>query len=321
MSLTRTINVITLTTILLLAGCFGFGDSAEADDTDDVTITVTTQDLTDAMLLASNSPPELTVKKFYLDDEAHEAIDLVPNNWADSGYFICTDDETWEEEDPPGDTLDEQREQVEESIEEGEYLHLANLIEVGDCLAYFDFLSVDPDGDSMTKGIDTDLDGTIDIPIEPNHGLTMVSIDNSINRQVWNRWSQHDCEQIDVAFIAVDEHGASTVEFIHFFGIGSCDDDDDDDFLLVYAFDVDDATGTMSSDGGDALVDVLMLQGPELDWELLGVTIIVDNPVFRNYSEFFCYLKLSLLFHKTVRLFVKVGFCNQPYDFSPNGNR
>jgi hypothetical protein len=286
MSPVRTFNVLTLTTILLLAGCFGLGDSAEAtEEADDTTVTatLTAQDIADAMTLSSNSPPELTVKEFYLDDEAHEAVDLVPNNWKDSGYFICTDDETWDE-DPPGDTLDEQREQVEETIEEGEYLHLANLIEVGDCIAYFDFLSVDPDGDSMTKGIDTDFDGTIDIPIEPNHGLTMVSIDNSINRQVWNRWSQHDCEQIDVAFIAVDEHGASTVEFIHFFGIDSCDDDDDDG-LMLWNFDDRDAAGDVTAAGGDDLVHVKMMQGSPLDWDLLGVSIVVDGGAMNNCVE------------------------------------
>ncbi len=35
MSPTRTINVVTLSLILLLAGCFGLGDSAEADSNDD----------------------------------------------------------------------------------------------------------------------------------------------------------------------------------------------------------------------------------------------------------------------------------------------
>ena len=61
MSQVRAINVLTLSAILFLAGCFGFGDSAEADDDE---ITVSTEDLTEAMILASNSPPDLSVKKF-----------------------------------------------------------------------------------------------------------------------------------------------------------------------------------------------------------------------------------------------------------------
>ena len=59
MNATRAFNILTMTTILLLAGCFGATDSsASADETDDGTITVTPQDLADAMLRASNSPPE-----------------------------------------------------------------------------------------------------------------------------------------------------------------------------------------------------------------------------------------------------------------------
>jgi hypothetical protein len=281
MNATRAFNVMTLTTILLLAGCFGADDSsASADETDDGTITVTAQDLADAMLLASNSPPELTVKEFYLDNEAHEEVDLIPNNWKDSGYFVCLDEEDIEEE-PLPDTLDEQRLVIEESLEDGEYIHLANLIEPGDCMGYFDFLSVDPDGDSMTKGIDTNFDGTIDIPIEPNHGLTMVAIDDSINKQVWNRGMSNNCEQIDLAFIAVDEHGASTVEFFHLFGMDSCDDEDDYDdsggSLDFYSFMSNDAAGTMDDGGNNALVEIMMTQGTDLNWALLKVVISVDG--------------------------------------------
>jgi len=281
MSLTRTINVITLTTILLLAGCFGFGDSAEADDTDDVTITVTTQDLTDAMLLASNSPPELTVKKFDLPEDFYDETSLIASNWEYSGLFWCTDEEFFEEEDI-GDTLEEQRASLAEDFEDVESVYLANVIEVGDCMIWLDFLSVDPDGDSMTKGIDTDFDGTIDIPIVPNDGFAMVSIDNSTNKGLLNWWPgaqmANGCEQIDLAFIAVDEHGASTVEFIHFLGMESCDDDDDDGVgPMLYSWSSRDAAGSMSSDGGDDLVHVAMTQGGDLAWALLKVTIVVDN--------------------------------------------
>ena len=292
MSPTRTINVLTLTAILLLAGCFGFGDSAEADDSDDpadeVTVTVTTQDLTDAMLLAANSPPELTVKKFDLPEEFYNnETNLIANNWEYSGLFYCTDEEFFEDDDADiGDTLEEQRASLAEDLEDGESVHLANVIEVGDCMIWLDFLSVDPDGDSMTKGIDTDFDGTIDIPIVPNDGMTIISIDNSTNKGILNWWwgtdTANGCEQIDLAFIAVDEHGASTVEFIHFLGMSSCDDDDNDDYddggsLDMYYFSDRDAAGTMSDAGGEDLVHIAMTQGNDLSWALLKVSIIVDG--------------------------------------------
>ena len=42
MNQVRTFNVLTLASILLLAGCFGLGDSAEAaEDDDDTTVTAT----------------------------------------------------------------------------------------------------------------------------------------------------------------------------------------------------------------------------------------------------------------------------------------
>ena len=267
MNATRAFNVMTLTTILLLAGCFGADDSSASADDD-----------TDAMLLASNSPPELSVKKFLMGFEAHEDAGLVASNWEISGYFFCVDETDFLEE-PIGETLEEQQAALAEDLEEGEYMHLANVIEAGDCLVYFDFLSLDPDGDSMTKGIDTNFDGIIDIPIVPNHGFTVVAIDNSTNKEIWNLMST-DCEQIDLAFIAIDEHGASTVEFIHFFGADSCDEDDYDDSggsLDFYSFMDNDAAGTMSDSGGEALVEIMMTQGTGLNWALLKVVISVDG--------------------------------------------
>ena len=296
MSPTRTINVLTLTAILLLAGCFGFGDSAEADDSDDpadeVTVTVTTQDLTDAMLLATNSPPELTVKKFDLPEDFYDETSLIASNWEYSGLFYCTDEEFFEDDDI-GSTLEEQRTNLAEDLEDGESVHLANVIEVGDCFVWLDFLSVEPDGDSMTKGIDTDFDGTIDIPIVPNDGITMVSIDNSTNKGILNWWPgthmANGCEQIDLAFIAVDEHGASTVEFIHFLGMESCDDDDDDyddgGGLNIYYFSSRDAAGTMSDAGGEDLVHIAMTQGDDLSWALLKVSIVVDGGASMTCDE------------------------------------
>ena len=151
------------------------------------------------------------------------------------------------------------------------------------CLIYFDFLSVDPDGDSVTKGIDTDFDGVIDIPVDVNYGFTIASIDSSLVRSIWNGMNVYEgtCDQIDLAFIAVDEHGASTSEFMHFIGTGSCEGPDndggDDDFLMMYAFSERDASGAMGETTDDNLVHVAMTQGSNLDWSLVRVTIVVDG--------------------------------------------
>ena len=231
------LNVIILSLLLILTGCFGMlsddeEDSVEAESTDDtttVTATLTAQDIADAMILASNSPPKVSVKTFDFTIEDWEDTELFRNNWLYSGFFNCLDDpESLQNEDGThiGYTLEEQRESVAELASDLGVRHLANMIELGDCVLYFDFVSVDPDGDSMTKGIDTDFDGIIDIPITPNDGMVLVGVDNSTNKDVFNGLMASSCEQIDVAFIAIDEHGASTAEFMHFLGVETCDDDE-----------------------------------------------------------------------------------------------
>ena len=91
---------------------------------------------------------------------------MLQGNWLHAGVFACIDDPD-DLLDADGNhigyTLEEQRESVAENLENDR--HLANLVELGDCVLYFDFVSVDPDGDTMTEGIDTNFDGIIDIPI------------------------------------------------------------------------------------------------------------------------------------------------------------
>ena len=164
------------------------------------------------------------------------STELFRNNWLYSGIFNCfeePEDFIDEDGDHIGYTVEEQRASLTENLDEGEVVHLANMVEMGDCVLYFEFISVDPDGDSMTKGIDTDLDGIIDIPIAPNQGTTLVGVDNSTVKDTFNLMSSDTCDFIDVAFIAVDEHGASTAEFMHFLGFDSCDEDEDDDMSYL----------------------------------------------------------------------------------------
>ena len=173
----KTFNVITLSFLLILTGCFGLmgdeeGDSAEAEDTSS-TSALTAQDIADAMILATNSPPELSVKTFDYTDDYWEDSVIQKSNWHYSGSYVCVEESDMVDDDGNslGTTLEEQREILAEELDEDDYRHLANLVEVGDCILYFDFLSVDPDGDSMTKGIDTNFDGIIDVPIIPNFGV------------------------------------------------------------------------------------------------------------------------------------------------------
>lgn len=273
------LNVIILSLLLILTGCFGMlsddeEDSVEAqnpDDTTTVTATLTAQDIADAMILASNSPPKVSVKTFDFTIEDWEDTELFRNNWLYSGFFNCLDDpEALQNEDGThiGYTLEEQRESIAELASDLGVRHLANMIELGDCVLYFDFVSVDPDGDSMTKGIDTDFDGIIDIPITPNDGMVIVGVDNSTNKDVFNGLMASSCEQIDVAFIAIDEHGASTAEFMHFLGVETCDEEDD---MSYYEF-----SGIDDSGSGDGSVIVTYTSGTDLSLNNLMFTVSVD---------------------------------------------
>ena len=274
------LNVTILSLLLILTGCFGMlsddeEDSVEAQNPEDATTattTLTAQDIADAIILASNSPPKVSVKTFDWSDDEFDDVYLLRSNWEYSGIFGCLDepDDLLDDDgNHIGYTLDEQRESLLE-ISDGLDRHLVNLIELGDCVLYFDFLSVDPDGDSMTKGIDTDFDGLIDIPITPNEGMMMVAIDNSTNTDVFNGMMTSPCEQIDLAFIAVDEHGASTAEFIHFLGLESCEEDYDEQ-LSYYLFSGQDAPGS------DGAVIMTMDMGMDLNWAHIQIKASVDG--------------------------------------------
>ena len=84
-----------------------------------------------------------------------------------------------------------------------------------------------------------------------------------------------------MAFIAVDEHGASTAEFMHFLGFDSCDEEDDDflQSLDIYTFSGVDAPDRTLSDGStDAgAVIVTMTQGSDLGWASITIKASVDG--------------------------------------------
>ena len=281
------LNVIILSLLLILTGCFGMlsddeEDSVEAESTDDTTTvsaTLTAKDIADAMILASNSPPKISVKAFDITDDDDGYPVITKNSWAFTGQYSCVDELDMLDEDGNniGETLEEQRESIDEALGEDRYRHLANLVEVGDCILYFDFLSVDPDGDAMTKGIDTDFDGIIDVPITPNFGVTMVSVDNSTVKKIFNGLSDAPCSQIDVAFIAIDEHGASTAEFMHFLGVETCDEEED---MSYYEF-----SGIDDSGSGDGSVIVTYTSGTDLSLNNLMFKVSVDGAAAQTLSN------------------------------------
>ena len=78
-----------------------------------------------------------------------------------------------------------------ENLEEGEVVHLAN-IWLKWATAYCILNSYQSTQMNMTKGIDTDLDGIIDIPITPNQGTVLAGMDNSTVKDTFNLLSKRN---------------------------------------------------------------------------------------------------------------------------------
>ena len=191
----RTFNVLTLASILLLAGCFGMGDSAEASDDHDHT---------------PNAAPVISLYQ--------------PNYEINCDETICA----------------------------GELFHAV----------------VDPDGDVITSGWDTDLDGTIDFPVTINRGYTNISM----NSADWEEDEDGNPSWTTIAFIAVDANDAATAELhtitSEYYYQSSTG---------TFTFNDRDAAGTMGETMDDALVHVQMTQGDGLSWAVLKVSIVVDG--------------------------------------------
>ena len=211
MNATRAFNVMTLTTILLLAGCFGADDSSAS-----------------------------------ADDHTHDA----DPNAAPAIFLQDSSDLMW---DP-----------------ECEISELENAT----CTLMAYHAVVDPDGDLMTFGWDSDLDGAIDIQLTEQSGFTNVTFLQSHINIVELTDDDGDIAGeavgVSVAFIATDSNGASSAEILTLFdewNNGSC----------PYIFSEADATGTMDDGGSNALVEITMTQGTDLNWAMLKVTIKVDS--------------------------------------------
>jgi len=199
MSSVRSVNIITLSLILVLAGCFGFGSNSEA----------------------------------------------TPGGSSMNGYPAVTVDltlPTWD-------------------------------CDAGSCTTEVYHAAVHPDGDSMTMGWDTDLDGSIDVPVTVNQGFTEITISETLLSTPVN---DDLIPRHTMAFIAEDTSSQSTASMLTVYA--------PDDFvaggssnLVLYTFSDRDAAGTMSDATGDNLVHIKMTQGDDLSWSLLKVSIVVDG--------------------------------------------
>ena len=134
---------------------------------------------------------------------------------------------------------------------------------------------VDVDGDAMTMGWDINLDGNIDVASTVNSGTSNVTIDISHWTDISSLIDDEGVYQVMVAFIAIDEHGAGSAEFVEVWAGNDRDESSND--LDLYVMDAEDAAGSPTDANNDTLVRVTMTQGSDINWAAISVKISVNN--------------------------------------------
>ena len=249
MSATRTLNVITLSLILFLAGCFGLGDSAEAADDHEHT---------------PNAAPVLHAE-LMLDDMDGE----LEFNLADCTATDCTIAAYHAAVDPDGDMMELGYDfDLDGTID----YHLTNHRGMTD-------LDI-----PRTEFIETVL--LVDDAIEQSNcvgGQQLVITETSTISSMITTIALIGIDTNDAASAVL----LTTVEMYDISTIISdnTEECDENAALDTYQFSGRDAAGSMSEAGGDALVHVAMTQGDDLSWAVLKVSIVVDNGASMTCDE------------------------------------
>ena len=153
------------------------------------------------------------------------------------------------------------------------------IYDADDELTGFEFIlyyaAVDVDGDTMTMGWDTDLDGTIDLPVSDSSGFTTFTLPVSAMNEL-NGFDYDDVYHAMLAFIAIDEHGAGSALFVESFHYdGNADDGGSDGNLALYAFSGQDAQNSPTTGGTDNLIMLTMDQGGDINWASISVKLAI----------------------------------------------
>ena len=140
------------------------------------------------------------------------------------------------------------------------------------------YAAIDIDGDSMTMGWDTNLDGTIDVTVTDASGITTMDIPIAHWNEL-NTFDYDDYYHAMIAFIAVDEHGLGASSFHEFIAIdwSQFEEEDNGGSLVLYNFDGEDANGAPGTGTADNLIRLTMTDGENINWANLKVQIEVDN--------------------------------------------
>ena len=149
-----------------------------------------------------------------------------------------------------------------------------------DELTGFEFMlyyaAVDVDGDNMTMGWDTDLDGTIDLSVSDSSGFTTFTLPLSAMNEL-NGFDYDDVYHAMLAFIAIDEHGAGSALFVESFHYDETTDGGSDGNLALYSFSGQDAQGSPTVGTEDNLIMLTMDMGSDINWAAVSVKLSIDG--------------------------------------------
>jgi hypothetical protein len=218
MQLLRTINVLTLASLLILTGCFGLVDD-----------TITPADGTESSTDITNNEPSSTIFHNEFDDMVENIV-----------YDPATGDE------------------IITSVTLSVYS-----------------AAVDPDGDNIICGWDIGLDGIVDNPTVCTEVFTNLTIPIGD----WIQFSSSSYNINSIAFIVTDEHGAAIADILDLYislPTEELEDDNSGGGLSFYAFDSEDAFGTVTDGMDDNLIRVTMNYGGDLNWASVSVKISID---------------------------------------------
>ena len=244
MSPTRTINVVTLSLILLLAGCFGLGDNAEADSDDDD--------------YEPNAAPVL-YGELMLDDQNGELefylADCDGTNCAMTAYHAAVD--------PDGDTFELGYDfDLDGAID----YQLTNNMGMSDLsVPISNFISETILVDEIREESDCVDDQMLVVTNTYTYSMMMTTIAVIAT-------DSHGASSA----ILLTANDMYNIENATSSEIETCDENSGGEFDL-YAFSHADAFGSIGSETNDALVYITLTQGSSLNWATLRVSIVVDG--------------------------------------------
>ena len=249
--MTRMLTTILLTSMMMLSGCLG---TNAGDDTDGTGpgggILPSAQGTTVTTVLDGNYLPIVHIAQMG---------DTVPDvSWA------------WENETTTTTTTSSNG-STTNTTEVTSSFYNGTLVGMNVTLYH---AAMDPEGSTMAMGWDTNLDGSIDIPVSANSGFTTVNMPLS----QWHDIPTTEQKITTVAFIASDAPGDQGVAMLDVYSttpLGPWSEDRSPQ--PAFGFTGMDAQGSPGTDTADNLIMLTMDLGRDINWAAVSVRLSIDG--------------------------------------------